>query len=519
MRVHVRLGLLLVFGGVSCLKSDFPPADDPHWQCNEDFVCDADENQVVCPSDCVWKEETGEGPGAGVCDAQENWTFVEACAGTCGNGEEDEGETAETCPRDFPGAGCGDWVCGADEEPAHCPSECHAGSCGDGTCELHENAAVCEEDCTAGCGDGVCQAEEEATCERDCVPCSGDSCVCGDMVCGTDESMTSCPQDCTEPFCGNGAVEMGEACDDGNEVDGDGCTNGCTMASCGDGIVWSGEEQCDDGADNGPGKACTAMCEASTCGDGEVGPGETCDDGDGDDSDECAGCQDAGCGDGFVWAGMETCDDGNDIDSDECTNACEPAECGDGIVWGGEEECDDGNEVETDGCTNACEKPRRVMFVTSTDFKGDLGGLSGADTKCVTAATAAGLKNAGSFKAWLSSEGNGPATRLDTAYQGMYVLTDGTPVAENGWTDLTDGELLHAVDLTETKMQVDSAPWTNTRIDGTSAGENDCDGWNDLGAMKKGAFGFTAATDATWTDAMDTAPCSAPSPLYCIEDL
>ncbi|SFF32507.1 Myxococcus cysteine-rich repeat-containing protein [Nannocystis exedens] len=517
-RMRVRLGLVLTLGGLSCLKSDFPPAEDPHWQCDEDHVCDPDENQVACPSDCVWSEATAEGPAAAVCDAQENWTFVQACLGTCGNGEEDEGETVETCPRDFPGPGCGDGMCAPLVDPDRCPSECHAGSCGDGKCELHENVAVCAEDCTSGCGDGACQAGEEASCGRDCESCSGDSCVCGDGVCGEKESMMGCPEDCTEPNCGNGAREGDEACDDGNDVDADACTNSCKMATCGDGIVWVGEEQCDDGPDNGPGKACNEMCQPGSCGDGELGPGETCDDGNDDNTDECAACQQATCGDGFTWAGEETCDDGNDVDTDDCTNACEPADCGDGIVWEDMEECDDGNDVDTDGCTNECLKPRRVIFVTNEAFKGNLGGLSGADEECALAADAAKLPNAGSFKAWLSSEFNWPAKRLNTAYSGMYVLTDGTPVAENGWADLTDGELLHAVDLSETKMKVNAAPWTNTRADGSSAGQNDCDGWGSPDPGPSGAFGRTDVTDARWTDAMGTAPCSNSAPLYCIED-
>lgn len=517
-RAYLQIGLLLGLAGLSCLRGEFPAADDPYWQCNLDFVCDQDENQIVCPDDCVWSEATGEGPAAAVCDAQENWTFVEACRETCGNGEEDEGETAETCPRDFPGPGCGDGVCAVDEDPAHCPTECHAGSCGDGTCELHENAAVCAEDCTPGCGDGVCQAGEEASCARDCEPCTGDSCVCGDMVCGTGESMMSCPQDCTEPSCGNGAKEEGEPCDDGNDVDGDACTNTCTVATCGDGIVWTGEEACDDGPDNGPGKACNAMCQANTCGDGDLGPGEMCDDGNADDTDDCTGCQAATCGDGSVWAGEEECDDGNEVDSDQCTNACEPAICGDGVVWAGEEECDDGNQVDTDACSNACEKPRRVIFVTSTDFKGDLGGMSGADAKCVMAATTADLANAATFKAWLSDGATWPAMRLDTAYLGMYVRTDGTTVAESGWVDLTDGTMLVAVDRTEMGTTVDAAPWTNTKADGTAAGTNHCNFWTNSQAANQGAFGLTNATDASWTDPMSAIPCSAAAPLYCIED-
>jgi cysteine-rich repeat protein len=34
------------------------------------------------------------------------------------------------------------------------------------------------------------------------------------------------------PVCGNGIIETGESCDDGNTADGDGCNSTCTVASC-----------------------------------------------------------------------------------------------------------------------------------------------------------------------------------------------------------------------------------------------------------------------------------------------
>ena len=38
-----------------------------------------------------------------------------------------------------------------------------------------------------------------------------------------------------------------EACDDGNEDNGDTCLNTCAAARCGDGMVRIGVEECDDG--------------------------------------------------------------------------------------------------------------------------------------------------------------------------------------------------------------------------------------------------------------------------------
>lgn len=60
--------------------------------------------------------------------------------------------------------------------------------------------------------------------------------------------------------CGNGVVEPGEQCDDGNTQDGDGCQADCTLPPpvCGNGIQeWS--EECDDG-NTEDGDGCNSDC-------------------------------------------------------------------------------------------------------------------------------------------------------------------------------------------------------------------------------------------------------------------
>ena len=72
--------------------------------------------------------------------------------------------------------------------------------------------------------------------------------------------------DGVEPFCGDGTVDAGEDCDDGNQDDTDACTSSCKSAKCGDGIVQAGVEQCDDGnmVDN---DGCTNTCKKGpSCG-------------------------------------------------------------------------------------------------------------------------------------------------------------------------------------------------------------------------------------------------------------
>ena len=70
------------------------------------------------------------------------------------------------------------------------------------------------------------------------------------------------------PNCGDGVVDDGEQCDDGDANGiGEACNPDCTENVCGDGIE-SPFEECDIGDENGPDGACSAMCtiNPSSCG-------------------------------------------------------------------------------------------------------------------------------------------------------------------------------------------------------------------------------------------------------------
>jgi cysteine-rich repeat protein len=155
--------------------------------------------------------------------------------------------------------------------------------------------------------------------------------------------------------CGDGVLDPGEACDDGNTDDGDDCLASCALARCGDGVVRRGVELCDEGEALDGSTTCTAHCTVPTCGNGVVEAPEACDDANQDDGDACLStCLPAFCGDGFVRRGLEPCDDGNSSNDDACLVGCVPARCGDGFVHAGSEECDDANTVETDACLASC---------------------------------------------------------------------------------------------------------------------------------------------------------------------
>ncbi len=166
---------------------------------------------------------------------------------------------------------------------------------------------------------------------------------------------------------------------------------------------------------------------------------------------------------------------------------------------------------------STCVSPKRV-FVTSATFRGDLGGSSGADALCATAASDAGLS--GTWRAWVS----GPSTAAGrfTHASVPYALLDGTKIADS-WTDLTDGTLDAPIDMNELGSRVSaSAVWTGTESDGgqPSTGANDCLDWSTGSSTTSGRAGFTDETGSYWTWTMGLAGlprCNTSHRLYCFE--
>ncbi len=100
------------------------------------------------------------------------------------------------------------------------------------------------------------------------------------------------------------------------------------------------------------------VCILDACGDGKMNDGEECDDGNVISGDGCSAvCRFEGCGNGIVDIALgEACDDGNSLDGDGCSADCRTNEkCGNGVVDSDLGEiCDDGNNVSGDGCSSDC---------------------------------------------------------------------------------------------------------------------------------------------------------------------
>lgn len=151
-----------------------------------------------------------------------------------------------------------------------------------------------------------------------------------------------------------------------------------------------------------------------------------------------------------------------------------------------------------------------LVFVSSTLSNANLGGLAGADTRCTTLATAAGLD--GTWVAWLSNGDNGPHAADRVTSAGPFRLRSGEVIA-NSKLELLTGVLRHPINRDENGQPVvASRVWTGSGADGRYS-TNDCDKWR---SGNDGRVGETSSATATWTSA-GVDGCGQQRRIYCFQ--
>jgi hypothetical protein len=162
---------------------------------------------------------------------------------------------------------------------------------------------------------------------------------------------------------------------------------------------------------------------------------------------------------------------------------------------------------EESSCTTEEGSVCRV-FVTETDYNGNLGGLDGANAIC--AGDGNNPNNGSDFRAWLSDGDTNAIDNISYNTETTYKKLDGSVIAN-------PGNLLGETPSLENAIGgAGVSAWTGTNKYGElRASYLSCNNWTGE-TVQAGGKGDTAALNATWTES-DTDNCDAEYYLMCFE--
>jgi hypothetical protein len=421
--------------------------------------------------------------------------------GTCSSNatcENSEGSFTCTCNDGYTGGGvtCSDineCVEATDDCSQNCSNTVGSFTCScnlgyklnpDGkTCddvnECIENTDACTQNCTNTTGGYTCSCDtgyeldsDGFTCD-DVNECSDNNAGC-DQVCNNTAGSYNCS--CHEGYVLN---EDGFTCDDVNECteNTDDCTQNCTnttggyTCSCNNGYELNGDgftcNDIDECAENSDTCDATHYCENI------------------DGSYDCNGC---------------VCVTANTVNgSGACTDEVGQCEClplFDGL------KCDTSRKLK--------------IFLTNNTYKGDLGGISGADEKCNSDQNKP--DDGHYYKALIG--GNNRDLNNDWVLEAnmSYYRADGTTLITttnaNKWFDFS---------FSNSISENDSRAWTGLKSDGSfeeslGARIRICNNWNAETIIWNGKTGDTDKKDNQAIDREDKT-CDKYKNLYCVEQI
>ena len=240
--------------------------------CDDDNLCTTDS----CSADggCLYKLNTLPCDDGDVCTLNDHCHLGECISAMSMKCDDNNSCTDDSC---LPDTGCeyapneqacddgnacttndtcsNGWCSAKDVVSCSDGNPCTDDSCGpQAGCQYSNNNVACNDNnaCTIGdaCGNAVCQPGPDIPDCDDQDLCTNDSC----------DSALGCINAAISPCCGNGVVEPGEPCDDGNLNNGDGCSDHCELDT---GCVILGQDvrTLEQGPDKWQLGSCQTLCE------------------------------------------------------------------------------------------------------------------------------------------------------------------------------------------------------------------------------------------------------------------
>jgi hypothetical protein len=164
------------------------------------------------------------------------------------------------------------------------------------------------------------------------------------------------------------------------------------------------------------------------------------------------------------------------------------------------------------------------IFVTSTNYNGNLGGLSGANNLCRTRANFAGLAQSGTYQAFIATSGNSALDNIGWNWGVLQNLGVASVVASSP-AALTAGTLSASPNRTEFGVIKSSNVWGGTGynyyppgnvVEYTGSTGYNCTNWTSTGG--NGSYGQNGQTNqlffTQWYSGNQA--CSTLLPLYCV---
>ena len=158
-----------------------------------------------------------------------------------------------------------------------------------------------------------------------------------------------------------------------------------------------------------------------------------------------------------------------------------------------------------------------LVFVTSALHAGNLGGLTGADQICTSAAAARNLRPGKTWKAILTGGGKAIGTRMTLQFRvrnmmGETIFANASDFYVRGTNPL---KAIQYTELGTARAATVVDVWTGTSDDGSN--QHDCSSWTtSSGGSNVGMSAISTSNTVTWTNSNNDETCDKTRALYCI---